>query len=218
MCSFCIWVNIYFAVIDRTDGVCPIQSVAQIIGWYCFWLCTFWDAEKQGGSRLVTWLWYCCCCCAVDLWLACAQWSCLRMHLCVSVCAHVLRTLWTMWKATNSIKKCSLDCTCHYSEDLTSLSKCLNSLLCYIESTWWFLACSCVKNQCMGACACTFLFPSLVYIWSIIALCGFRFAVFDLLRYMPEKKKKELFLMCVNALFWWYTLHVFKAKLHVKSC
>lgn len=28
MCSFCILVNIYFAVIDRTDGVCPIQIVA----------------------------------------------------------------------------------------------------------------------------------------------------------------------------------------------
>lgn len=28
LCSFCIFVNIYFAVIDRTDSVCTIQSVA----------------------------------------------------------------------------------------------------------------------------------------------------------------------------------------------
>lgn len=32
------------------------------------------------------------------------------------------------------VKKCSLGCTCHYSEGFTSLSKCLNSSLCPIES------------------------------------------------------------------------------------
>lgn len=57
MCSFCVLVNIYFAVIDRTDGVFPIQSVAQIIGWFCFWLCAFWVVSE--GCRKAWWLTSC---------------------------------------------------------------------------------------------------------------------------------------------------------------